>query len=130
MKTRGSILIGVGIACIALMTLFRGYRAFLFFTGSEADARVLSYSQDAPGRIREGDWSMSYQFDFEGRTFTGHATFAPKRRPAPASTIRVRFFALAPAVSSPADFVSTTGLGGYMMGVCAILVGVRFLRMG
>jgi hypothetical protein len=110
------------------MTLLRGYAAFLAFTGQDIEARVLSYSQMGPILVREGDWAMDYQFQFEGRTFTGHATFAPKRRPSPASSIRVRFFPFAPSVSSPAEYISTSALGGYLMSAWAFFAGARFLR--
>jgi hypothetical protein len=130
MKTRGYFLLAVAVALVVFMTLTDGYRGIVRFVGREAIATVVDYSQDAPGRLREGDWTLRYTFSTEdGEEIAGKSTFAPKARPAEsAKSIQILYLPLNPRISEVKGHVSITGLMGYLFAIVIILRAIPFLR--
>jgi len=130
MKTRGYFLLAVAAALAFYMTITEGYRGIVRFAGRETTATVVEYSQDAPGRIREGDWTLKYTFSTEdGEEIAGVAIFAPNARPdETVRSIQVLYLPLNPRISDVKGYVSATGLVGYVFSIVLVFYSIVFIR--
>jgi hypothetical protein len=111
------------------MVYLGAYASVLLLFYKRADARVISYSRDPEGIIRQGDWRLRYEFQAEGgRTYVGEATFPPRNRPPEGiRTVTVRYVPLTPNISGVEGNISATGLGGFVMAGILIWNGLSAL---
>jgi len=127
MKIRGIILLCIALLLVALMTILGGYKGIVRFQNVETLARVTKYAQDPPGKIRHGDWRMTFTFTDElGEEFNGETTFAPKNRPhEDIAELPILYFPLNPNIHEIKGNVSTTGIKGYCLALCIVFLSIR-----
>jgi hypothetical protein len=129
MKRTALIFIVLGISLAIFMTCLGAYKSILLIHYERVEARVVSYTQESPGIVREGDWLLSYEFRaVDGATYQGHAIYAPKARlPDETKTVVVRYFPSAPNISGVDGSISITGMMGLIVAAWLIIRGLMLL---
>jgi len=117
----------IAILSASMMTWVKGYEDIVTIWYEEADAAVVSFKQSPASDYRDGDWEMTYEYKAkDGFTYAGACQYAPKNHPpADIQLTRVRYFPLSPGLSKPADHLSITGLAGYALSICSLVLAVK-----
>jgi hypothetical protein len=121
----------IAIASAAMMSWVKGYEDIVTLWYEEADARVVSFTQEPASSSRGGDWNMTYEYQAkDGLTYSGRCQYAPKNHPpADIQRTKIRYFPPSPSISRPADHLSATGLAGYAISVFSLVLAAKSIRL-
>jgi len=128
-RVRAAIVMAIGIALIIFMIMTDSGDLLLILGRVQASAMITQIHQPPPGRFRESDYDVTYDFvDDAGVHHIAKDLVPPAFPPGQVGGfVEIAYSRHYPSVSRIASQVSSTPIGGVLMGLIFMMMGISML---